>query len=172
MNNIIENIVTRRSVRTYKEDQITDEELMLILKAGQYAPNAMGRQSFKLVAVQKKDLLARINNGCQKIINGKSSPLYGAPTIVIAFAKINSIAPANDASVALENVMLAAASLGVSSCWIHSAIPFFKTEEGKSLKEEMGVSDEYDVYGSCVLGYNDEKNPIPTPRQDTAVIIK
>lgn len=172
MNNVIEAILKRRSVRAYQEKQITDEELDLIIKSGQYAPTAMGQQSFKLVAVQNKDLLGKIDKGCQKVRNMNSSPFYGAPTLIIAFAKTDSIAPTCDASTALENMMVAAASLGVSSCWIHAVTALFKTEEGKAIMKEMGVEEEYSAYGSCVLGYNAGKEVVAAPRQDTVIIIK
>ena len=62
MNAAYDNLLTRRSVRKYKPEQISDEELYAVLKAGMYAPTAMGRQSPLIVAVQDKDDIARLSS--------------------------------------------------------------------------------------------------------------
>ena len=54
-NEVIQNIITRRSIKQYKDQQITDEELQTVLDAGLYAPSGMGMQSPVMVVVQDKD---------------------------------------------------------------------------------------------------------------------
>ena len=61
MNNIIENILTRRSIRTFKEDQISEEDLNTILVAGSYAPNGMGTQNWNFTAIQNVTTLKKVN---------------------------------------------------------------------------------------------------------------
>ena len=61
MNSIIENILTRRSIRTFRETQLSEEDLNTILTAGSYAPNGMGTQSWKFTAIQKTSVLAKVN---------------------------------------------------------------------------------------------------------------
>ena len=54
MNDVLQNILTRRSVTKFKEEQIKDEELELILKAGVYAPSGMNKQTWQFTVVQNK----------------------------------------------------------------------------------------------------------------------
>lgn len=64
MNEAMKNLLTRRSVRKYKPEQITDEELRAVLEAGTYAPTARGTQSPLIVAVQNAEdiaLMSRLN---------------------------------------------------------------------------------------------------------------
>ena len=86
MNAAYDNLLTRRSVRKYKPEQISDEELYAVLKAGMYAPTAMGRQSPLIVAVQDKDDIARLSSLNAQIMGAGSDPFYGAPTVVVVFA--------------------------------------------------------------------------------------
>ena len=62
MNDITENILTRRSIRTFKEDQISEEDLNTILVAGSFAPNAMGMQNWKFTAIQNAATLKILNS--------------------------------------------------------------------------------------------------------------
>lgn len=78
MNAAYDNLLTRRSVRKYKPEQISDEELYAVLKAGMYAPTAMGRQSPLIIAVQDKDDIARLSSLNAQIMGAGSDPFYGA----------------------------------------------------------------------------------------------
>ena len=73
MNAAYDNLLTRRSVRKYKPEQISDEELYAVLKAGMYAPTAMGRQSPLIVAVQDKDDIARLSSLNAQIMGAPST---------------------------------------------------------------------------------------------------
>ncbi|MDF2614212.1 MAG: nitroreductase [Clostridia bacterium] len=173
MNDTIKTILARRSVRSYLQKQITDEELQAVLEAGKFAPSAMNQQPCHFVAVQNKEVMEKISNGCKAAIGRDIDPFYHAPTIVIVFADQGAIAPVQDASLALENMMIAAASLGLSSCWIHSVNAFFTQDAGKEMKKEWGIPDDYMSVGSCILGYNAGEMPSAPPRkQETVTIIK
>lgn len=173
MNDTIKTILMRRSVRSYQQKQITDEELQAVLEAGKFAPSAMNQQPCHFVAVQNKEVMEKINNACKVIMGRDIEPFYHAPTIIIVFADQSAIAPVQDASLALENMMIAAASLGISSCWIHSVNAFFVSDAGKEMKREWGVPENYMSVGSCVLGFNAGEVPSAPPRkQDAVTIIK
>lgn len=68
MNNVIENVLTRRSIRTFRENQISKEDLNTILIAGSYAPNAMGMQNWKFTAIQNADTLKKVNEAIRKTL--------------------------------------------------------------------------------------------------------
>lgn len=169
MNETIDTILRRRSIRSYKSQQISDKELDLILQTAEYAPSAMNQQSWKFVAVQNKNIMDKIITLGKKALNSERNPFYDAPTVILVFAEKDNIAPVCDASLALENMFLAAASLGLGSCWIHCVNRVFNSEEGKELQKELGVSDDYMVVGSCILGYP-ESIPEAKPRKKNLII--
>lgn len=172
MKSTINDLISRRSVRKFKDIQIKDEELNKILKAGTYAPTGMGLQSPKLVVVQDKEIrdkLSKLNSSFlwSKDSNEKSDPFYGAPTVIIVLADKNIKTHIEDASLVLGNLMNAAHSIGIGSCWIHRAKEVFESEEGKALLKEWHILDNYVGIGNCILGYPaDESNNFTKPRKD------
>lgn len=153
MNEAIKNMMERRSCRSYKEEQIKDEELDLILTAGEWAPTGMGMQSPMMVAVQNPELIKKLSAMNAEVMGTTADPFYGAPTVVVVFADTNRPTYVEDGSLVLGNLMNAAASLGVGSCWIHRAKQVFESEEGKALMREWGVPESYAGVGHCILGY-------------------
>ena len=175
MNEVIENLITRRSIRNFKQDQIKDSELKQILEAGTYAPTGMGRQSPKIVVIQNKEVRNKLSKLNASILwsndaNEKSDPFYGAPTILIVLADKNIKTYIEDGSLVLGNLMNAAHSLGIGSCWIHRAKEEFETIEGKKLLDEWGISENYVGIGHCILGYPSESSPTPKERKKDYII--
>jgi len=182
MNETLKSILTRRSIRNYKPEQIKDEELQAILEAGKFAPSAMNQQSWHFTVVQNKDMLKKINETCKAAFlkSGNNSfierakaenfsPFHNAPTFIIVSGDGQAIAPQNDGSLALGNMFLAAHSIGIGSCWIHAMNFLFSTEEGKALKKELGIPEGYVSVGSGAFGYKAADSPSPAPRKDGMV---
>ena len=164
MNNTINDIMNRRSIRKYKPEQITREELDIILQAGICAPTGKNRQSPILIAVQDKevrDLLSRMN---AQVLGADVDPFYGAPTVVVVLAKADSPHAVQDGSLVLGNMMTAAKAIGLGSCWINRAREVFDSAEGKQLLARWGVEGDYIGVGNCILGYPDEE-PVMKPRK-------
>ena len=132
-------IETRRSCRSYRPEQIADEQLEAILQAGTYAPSAMGAQSPYIVAVQNPGQIAQLSAMNARVMNTSADPYYGAPTLVLVFAPQEAKNAVQDASCVLENMMLAAHALGVGSCWINREREMFATEEGVALMKQWGL---------------------------------
>ena len=85
-NEVLNAIKTRRSIRKYKAEQITDEQLDAILEAGTYAATGMGKQSPVIVVVQKPELIAKLSKMNAAVMGTTSDPFYGAPTVLIVLA--------------------------------------------------------------------------------------
>lgn len=177
MNAIIENIITRRSVKSYKSEMPPIEVIEEICKAGTYAPTGMGAQSPIIIAVTNKEMrdrLSRINLEIVKGNNlvtssGHSDPFYGAPVVLVVLAAKERGTRVYDGSLVMENMMLAAHSLGLGSCWIHRAKETFESEEGKTILHELGIEGEYEGIGNCIIGYED-RLPVPQkPRKENYV---
>lgn len=172
MNETIKNLVKRRSVRNYMDKQIEHSDLELILEAGTYAPSAMGRQAAIMVVVQDRDIIERMEKINAAVMNKpEDKPFYGAPTVIVVFADTrltnNGI---QDGSLVMGNIMNAAFSLGIDSCWINRATESFFTDEGKELMEKWGLDSNYLAVANCILGYKTDDLPQPKPRRDGLII--
>lgn len=153
MNKTIKNLIERRSCKNFSDKQVEKEDLDLILKAGTYAANGRGAQSPIILVLQNKKTIKKLSKINASIMGAKVDPFYNAQTILIVMADKNVPTYVEDGSLVIGNLMNAAYSLGVGSCWIHRAKEEFETEEGKKLLKKWGVSDNYVGIGHCVLGY-------------------
>ena len=161
----LENLYTRRSIRKYKPQQITDEELEKVLKAGVYAPTGMNKQSPIIVAVQNKDDVALLSKLNAAVWGTDIDPFYGAPTVLVVLAEANSRFAVQDGSLVMGNLLNAAHAVGLGSCWINRAKEVFELPEGRALLRKWGVEGEYIGVGNCILGYADE-DPAPKARKE------
>ena len=162
----IENMLTRRSVRSYKDEAIPQYVVERIAEAGTWAPTAMGRQSPLIVAVTNKELRDRLSRMNAKIMGVDTDPFYGAPAVLVVLADRSIPTRVYDGSLVMANLMLAAHDLGVASCWIHRAKEEFDSEEGKAILAELGIEGDYEGIGHCILGYADGPAPEPKPRKE------
>lgn len=164
MNETLKTLETRRSCKNFAPDMIGQEELQAIIKAGTYAPTGRGKQSPVIVAVTDKKIRDSISEANRKIGGWEQGfdPFYGAPVILIVLADKTVNTYLYDGSLVMGNLMNAAASLGVGSCWIHRAKEEFESDWGKSLLREWGIEGEYEGIGHCALGYplSPAKEPI------------
>jgi nitroreductase len=166
MGNTLEDLKNRRSVRSYKPEQIRDAELDAILESGVYAGSGMGQQSVVLVAVQDKETLAKIEALNAAVLNDpKQKPFYGAPTVVNVLADKGKITPVENGSLAAGNILNAATALGLGSCWIHRAKETFESTGGKELLKKWGLEN---YVGIChiIIGYTEGPQPVAEPRAD------
>ena len=168
MNEVIKNIEERRSIRKYKKDMIPKEIIEKIVEAGKYAPSGMGMQSSIIIAITNENLRDKLSKLNAKIMGVDTDPFYGAPVVLVVLAKKNIPTHVYDGSLVMENLMLAASSLGIGSCWIHRAKEEFETEEGKEILKSLVIEDEYEGIGHCILGYKDEEGTLK-PRKDNYI---
>ena len=165
MNEAIKTLTERRSIRAYKPDMIPEDDLNQILKAGPYVATGRGMQSPIIVAVTNKetrDKLSQMNAG---IMGTDMDPFYGAPIVLVVLADKNLPTYLYDGSLVMGNLMNAAHSLGIGSCWIHRAKEEFESEEGKALLKEWGIEGNYEGIGHCILGYPKDAVPEAKPRK-------
>ncbi len=170
-NATLECLETRRSIRKYQKVQIKEEELQAILEAGTYAPTGAGKQAPVIVAVQDPDMVAKLSKMNAAVIGAQIDPFYGAPTVAIVLAD-QTAAPTwmEDAALVAGNILNAAHSVGVDSCYIYRAKEMFASEEGQKLLKEWGLNENYVGVANCILGYRDCEYPDPAPRKDNYII--
>ena len=168
MNEIIKNIIERRSVKKYLPKPVEQELIDCVLKAGTFAPTGRNRQPVKILAItdpKVRDDLRKLN---AKIMGLDESvdPFYGAPVVLVVLADPTVSTYLYDGSLVMGNMMLAAHSLGLGSCWIHRAKEEFATEYGKALLSSLGIEGEWEGIGHCLLGYADGPLPTARPRKE------
>ena len=171
MNEVIQCLLTRRSVRSYLPKQVEEEKLQEILLAGTYAASGMGRQAAKIVVLQDPAEIAQLERMNAAFFgNPDGHPFYGAPTVCVVFADTSIGTWVEDGSLVLGNLMTAAHSLGVDSCWIHRAREEFSCAEGKALMQKWGVGAQYAGVGHCILGYAAAEPAPAKPRKADFII--
>ena len=170
MNQTIEDLKSRRSIRKFKDEQITDEELNTILEAGTYAPTGAGRQSPKIVVIQNPETIKEFSDWNRSFfpteVPDDMDPFYGGKTLLIVLANSEMPTYIEDGASVLTVLVNAAHAIGVGSCWVHRARDEFASEKGKELLKEWGIPESYEGIGHVVLGYADMPNPKPIPRKE------
>lgn len=193
VNEVMRTILHRRSIRRFDKRQIEEETLQQILKAGLYAPSAGGRQGVFFVVCQNRDVNRRLG----KIKRANSKPrmatkenyvskeqpsiaddpkltdaFYDAPTVITMFAPKNFLFSAEDCAVAAENMMLAADSLGVGSCYIGQGWTAFADPYGQEILRKWEIRTDYYAVLQILLGYprQGDVHPIGKPRKNGRIL--
>jgi nitroreductase len=145
-------IMSRRSIRSYKPEQIKDEELNTILECGINAPSAMNSQSWEIRVIQKTEILQKIKGS-----------FHNAPTlIIIASATDNFFSPV-DCGLLGQNILLAAESLDIGTCVVGNFTNFLNSPEGAEVVQSLELSEGYKPLYSIAVGYKNER-PDAKPR--------
>lgn len=170
MNNVIENIKTRRSIKKFKNDNIPQKLIDIITESGTYAPSGLNKQSSIIIEVTDKitrDKIAKINAKIAGMPDG-FDPFYNAPVVLIVLANKDIPTYIYDGSLVMSNLMLAANSLGLGSCWIHRAKETFETKEGKQILKDLGIEGNYEGIANCIIGYSDMEAKLK-PRKENYI---
>ncbi|EGO62484.1 nitroreductase family protein [Acetonema longum] len=193
MNDILENILTRRSIRAFKKDQIPEEDLNTILVAGSYAPNGMGLQDWKFTAIQNATTLKKVNEAIRQTLlsipivpeihpyvmsliekakDENADFLYHAPTFIIVSNLKDNGNSMPDSALAIGNMMLAAHSIGIGSCWLNQLPGLTHLPLIRELLTDLDVPEHHIVYGSVVMGYAAGESKPAAPRKNVIHIIR
>jgi nitroreductase len=171
MNEVLKTIKNRRSIRSFRPEQIKQQELDLIIEAGIYAPTGHNTQPWHFTIVQKREVLDHINALAKKVmaaaqldwiqklgVNPAYDIAYGAPTLIIVSGRTDAITWKTDCDAAIQNMLLAAESLGIGSVWLGFAT--FGLRNNKEEACQLGVPEGYEPYYGVALGYKDLDKPL------------
>ena len=172
-NEVLENIKARRSVRAYTDRQVSEEDLQAILETATFAPSGMHLETWHFTAIQNVDKLAELNERIKGAFAKSDEPklqerghskayccYYHAPTLVIVSNEPTQWWAGMDCAWAIENMFLAAHSLGIGSCWINQLGTTCDDPEVREFISSLGVPENHKVYGCVALGYADPKIPL------------
>ncbi len=179
MNQTIETIKNRRSVRKYLPEQIKDQELETLLETAIHAPTGHNDQPWHFTVIQNADLIKEINDGAKEVMSNMEAEwmsrlgsmedfniFHGAPTVVIVSGRKDATTPLVDCSAAVENMLLAAESMDMGSCWIGFAKFYFINPENL---EKFDIPSENEVHFGVSLGYKAMENSSPPTRKTNVV---
>ena len=169
MNETLKTLIERRSCRSYKPDEIPTEILDQILEAGTFAATGMGRQSPIMIAVTNKEFRDHLSKMNANVMGANNDPFYGAPVVIVVLANRAVPTYLYDGSLVMGNLMNAAHSLGIASCWIHRAKEEFNSAEGKAILKDLGIEGDYEGIGHCILGYAAQENKTAAPRKENYI---
>ncbi len=195
MNETLETIRTRRSVRRFRPEQIGEDELQLILEAATWAPSGSNNQSWLFTAIQSQTVLAEVNElvrqaalswvlpadaypaklGCQRSAANAETFCFHqhTPTLIIASNKPHYDNAMADCSCALQNMFLAATSLGLGSCWINAIAWATDYAPLREYLAGMGIPREHVICGSAAVGtVEGTLPPGPARKPGTTLIVR
>jgi nitroreductase len=185
MNQVIEAIKGRRSIRKYEPSQLKDEELNLILEAATYAPSGHNAQPWYFTVIQNKEMIDDLSTKTKELMTKSQTGwiakvgqneayhlLHNAPTVVIVSGKVTDVndlpySPLADCSAAIQNMILTAHSIGIASCWIGLTSFLFDVQEEV---EKLNLPEGYKPQFVVTLGYSAIKKEIkPLERRNNVV---
>lgn len=182
MNEVLKVIKSRRSVRYYKQEQISQKELDLIIEAGVYAPTASNNQPWHFTIIQDQEVLKYINKKSKELManskvemarkaasNPNYQPTYNAPTLIIVSCKKDSASAfgREDCAAATQNMLIAAESMNIGSVWLGIVESLINQEE-ESIK--FGIPEGYKPCYCVALGYKAKKTEQIAPKRNMDVI--
>lgn len=178
---VVENIMNRRSIRSYKPEQIKDAELEQIIECGINAPSGLNKQSWELRVIQNPDFIADINNGFVKYAAGLElegsasrsqqpgfSVFHGAPTVILVASNESLYSPV-DCGLLGENILLSAEAMNIGTCVVGGVVEYLNTPEAqKDIVPRFKLSEGYKPLYCIVMGYKNE-SPKAKPRDKSKV---
>ncbi|MBE6591968.1 MAG: NAD(P)H nitroreductase [Ruminococcaceae bacterium] len=168
MNQIIENLLTRRSVRAFTEEEIKKEDLEIIARCGAYAPSALNGQSRQFTVVTDRAVITELSDAIAIACNREGYDMYKPVAIIIPSDERDNRFFTEDLSCALENMFLAAHSLGIGSVWLNQLRVTCDSPEVRSILSRLGIPKSHAVCGFCALGYAKNKD-IPIPKKTNVI---
>lgn len=173
-NQVVETIMTRRSVRQYKPQAVEREKMQTIVECGINAPNAMNKQPWEVRVVDNADYINGVTELYKKA-NPKAAEdlafknmFRNAPTVVFIGHDTESESSPFDCGLLAENMMISAWSMGIGSCCLGSPARFMKTPEAAEYLQKLGFSEGYELLYCIGFGYPDEA-PAAKPREAAKV---
>lgn len=186
MNQVIRTINERRSTRAFTAEPVGREEIEILLDCARFAPSAMNEQSWKFTAVVNAEKLLKLSDAVKRTmassdierIRARSTDdtynfYYRAPVLIIASAARDSRYPAEDCACALQNIFLAAQSLGLGSCWINQLTGDTSDDSlVRALLNSFGIPSSHRVYGCAAVGHIKTPTELKPRAENTTTIVE
>jgi nitroreductase len=179
-NQVVDCIMSRRSIRAYKPEQIKDEELKTILECAINAPSARNSQPWEVRVMQNKDAIENLNKEViadmiekrpeakERFADENASVFFHAPTLLVVAYDTTQYWGQSDCGMLVQNVLLAAESMNIGSCAVGCCREYINSPKAADFVKSLNLPENYVVYLTVTLGYKAE-NPDAKPRDDKKV---
>jgi nitroreductase len=185
INEVINAILTRRSARAFQDRQIKKEDLDVILECARYAPSAMNSQNWHFSAIRDVGVIGKVNGWIVSEIKESGSPnlegilersngnvFRNAPCLVIVSTEQGDRFGVINVAAATQNILLAAHSLGIESCWIGTVGILGTSKRTDYYASELRIPKGYAPFFGVTLGYGASADlEAPTRREGVVSII-
>jgi len=183
MNDTLKTIYNRSSVRAYNDEKVSEDVIKEVINAGFHAACGLNAQATRFAVVTDKKKIKEYSDkgkklfiqmmeasgndisGLKTILDSNDNIFYGAPAVIFVFTAPNALTPVEDASLAIGNMMIAARSLGLGTCWIGFAAALGSDPDFVKETRSEGLAHR----GTLIVGYpKNEQNP--TPRGEVKIL--
>lgn len=154
MNEVLNNILTRRSIRDFSDKLISKENLETIIQAGIYAPSGQGRQTFKFIGVLNQEMIKRLASVIETVLGRDGYNFYNAKALVLISNEKGGKWSRDDNACALQNILLASHSLDIGSVWINQLLDICDNDLVRPILDELEIPTNHEIYGLAALGYS------------------
>ena len=175
MNEVINCLLSRRSIRNYKADPVKKEDMEQIIKCGQYSASARNIQPWHFTVVTDKKIMDEMVEEFQNIID-KGGPsmkaalpdrakvdgfhnFYHAPAVIVVSGKEDAKFRESDIGGCVQNMAVAAHALGLATCIIANILPVFSGQKGNEFISRLKVPEGFVPTMTMAVGYNAGPNP-------------
>lgn len=182
---ILNNILTRRSIRKFKEEQVKKTDIDTIMKCAIFAPSALNKQPWEVRVIQNPRLLEDINKRFLKFAEGKTlqgsaakykepgfSIFHHAPTVIVIARDKSSEISYMDCGILLQNILLSAHALGLGSCPLGTLVSVLNLPVNQDILRAIHIPENYEVAINVALGYPDEIPVAPQRYPEKVKIIQ
>ncbi len=182
MNETIKTILSRQSCRSYTERKVDDEKIEILLECAKYAPSALNKQPWHFTVVKNRKLLDEIKEANRQMMIATGDPkmieaandasfdnFRGAPMAIIVSGENGNPFSAGDCSAAVENMALAAHSMGIASLYIASFKRALELEENAYIVKKLNLPENFNPLFALCLGYTEAAYPERAPRREGTV---
>jgi FMN reductase [NAD(P)H] len=165
---IEETIAQRKSIRSYLDKEVSADDLVKIVKAGRWAPNA---GPFNMSVIRNRGLMKRINDltsqamlasGDDFLVERASlpgyQPLYGTPVLIVLSGPTDAPYTALNVATSAENMLLQATDLGLGSCFLRSPAFALNADENAAVAREAGIPEGCLMHCAVIVGYTADEN--------------
>ncbi len=166
MNEVIKTILARRSSRAFSDRNISKEDLEMIVEAGFHAPSGRNLQKWKFTVIQRKDIIAEIAQVLSTALSRPGYDLFKPNALILASNEETNPHGVSDCSCALENIFLAAESLGIGSVWLNQFKGICNEPEVRAVLDKLNVPKNHVIIGVAALGYSTDTSKKVEKRTD------
>lgn len=174
-NPVVRNLLSRRSIRRFKNQEIPEEILSMIVKAGIYAPSGHNLQTWRFTVIKNNQKILQLKEQIQNRAKEKKVHFYGFENpkyLILVSNDRRNPDGIQDASCAAQNIMLAAHSYGIGSVWLNPLMTICDEPEIRELLNTYSVPSEHIVWAMIALGYPAEEGNLLAKKMDVVQMIE